>query len=325
MATALKDRIQNALDEARMLILGAQVLLGFQFRSVFESKFERLPDYAKNAELVGLALMLIATGLLLAPGAYHRIVEQGEDTPALELFTTRIMGLTLLPFGFGLGLDLFLAINTVAGLPVSIMAGVATVFVALFFWYGIELYYLSKRAKVIERERAMKEEDDKEKDQQSSLADKIKHVLTEARVVLPGAQALLGFQFATFLMEGFDKLPAALKYVHIASLSMVALAIIFLITPASYHRLVERGEETAHFHRFASSMVLASMIPLALGIAGDVYVVLMKVTESQSFSSITSGAILILFYGLWFGLPLYVRGHRTIPGGHPASRVEVVK
>jgi hypothetical protein len=325
MAAALKDRIQNALDEARILILGAQVLLGFQFRSVFESKFQRLPDYAKNAELVGLSLMLIATGLLLAPGAYHRIVEQGEDTPELELFTTRIMGFALLPFGFGLGLDLFLAINTVAGLPASIMAGAATVFVALFFWYGLELYQRSKRAKVVGRERAMKEEDNKEKDQQSKLTDKIKHVLTEARVVLPGAQALLGFQFATFLMEGFDKLPAALKSVHIASLSMVALAIVFLITPASFHRLVEGGEETAHFHRFASSMVLASMIPLALGIAGDVYVVLMKVTESQSFSIIASAACLILFYGLWFGLPFYVRGHRTISGDHPASRVAVVK
>jgi len=32
----------------------------------------------------------------------------------------------------------------------------------------------------------------------TKLKDKIKLVLTEARVVLPGAQALLGFQLITF-------------------------------------------------------------------------------------------------------------------------------
>ena len=43
----IKDKVQNALDEARILILGSQVLLGFQFRSVFEKGFETLPEHAQ--------------------------------------------------------------------------------------------------------------------------------------------------------------------------------------------------------------------------------------------------------------------------------------
>ena len=39
----IKDKVENALDEARMLVLGAQVLVGFQLRSVFEKGFESLP------------------------------------------------------------------------------------------------------------------------------------------------------------------------------------------------------------------------------------------------------------------------------------------
>lgn len=38
----LKDKVQNALDEARLLILGTQVLLGFQYRAAFERGFDKL-------------------------------------------------------------------------------------------------------------------------------------------------------------------------------------------------------------------------------------------------------------------------------------------
>jgi hypothetical protein len=40
---ALKDKVQNALDESRILILGAQVFIGFQFRSILEAGFATLP------------------------------------------------------------------------------------------------------------------------------------------------------------------------------------------------------------------------------------------------------------------------------------------
>ena len=36
------------------------------------------------------------------------------------------------------------------------------------------------------------------------LKHKIRHVLTEARVVLPGTLALLGFQFVAVLQPGFE-------------------------------------------------------------------------------------------------------------------------
>jgi len=58
------------------------------------------------------------------------------------------------------------------------------------------------------------------------------------------------------------------------------LAVILLLAPAAYHRIVERGETTEHRHQFASGMILAATIPLALGICGDFFVVLRKVLRS---------------------------------------------
>ena len=302
---SLKDKVQNALDEGRMLILGSQVLLGFQFRSVFEPGFEKLPEYSQYLKLVGLILMLIAIVLLMWPAAYHRVVAEGEDTQEVHNFTSSVMDWALLPFALGLALDLFVATERVTGRAVAIISGIAGGAVALFFWYVLPLIRRNARAPRIKEEQEMDEQ--KQESGESKTKDKIKHALTEARMVLPGAQALLGFQFVTFLMEAFEKLPASSKLIHLASLALVALSIILLMSPAAYHRIVEQGEETEHFHRFASRMLLAAMFPLSLGMCGDLFVVVRKVTESIASALIASALMLFVFYGLWFGYTFYHR------------------
>jgi hypothetical protein len=306
----LKDKIKTTLDEGRMLILGAQVLLGFQFRSVFEKGFEKLPEHAKYTKLGGLGLLVLAVMLLMWPGAYHQIVEDGEDTHDLHRFATAVMCVALLPFALGLGADFFIGAEFLFGRTQGLIAGGLAFLVALFFWYGLEAMRRAGREAEIKEKREMSQQKGEDKEGGAKLKDKIQQVLTEIRVVLPGAQALLGFQFASLLMEGFEKLPQASKYVHFASLSLIALAIIFMMTPAAYHRLVERGEDTEHFHRFASRMLLTSMIPLALGITGDFYVVARKVTESGRLSIGLAALALCIFYGLWFGFTLYIKQAR---------------
>ena len=88
---------------------------------------------------------------------------------------------------------------------------------------------------------------------------------------------------------------------------MVSLSIVLLMTPAAYHRLVERGEETEHFHRFASRVLVAAMVPLALGVAGDFFVVVRKITESTTSAALAAVVSLLFFYGLWFGFTIYRR------------------
>jgi DMSO reductase anchor subunit len=304
----LKDKIQNALDEGRMLVLGSQVLLGFQYRSVFEPGFEQLSLSSQYLKVSALGLMLLALGLLLAPGSYHRIVTKGEDTNALHRFTTRVMDYALLPFAIALGLDVYVATKRTLGLTLALTLGAGTSLLALFFWYGLEFKRRGEREPEIREEQ---QKMSKEKEEGAKTKDKIKHVLTECRVVLPGAQALLGFQFVTTLMEAFEKLPASSKYVHLASLALVAVSIVLLMTPAAYHRIVERGEETEHFHRFAGRILIAAMVPLALGVSGDLFVVVRKVTESSTSAAISAIVSILFFYGLWFGFTLYKRSREN--------------
>jgi DMSO reductase anchor subunit len=302
----LKDKIQNALDEGRMLVLGSQVLLGFQFRSAFEQGFEKLPVASQYLKMGALGLMLLALGLLIAPGAYHRIVEEGEDTEDLHRFTTKVMDYALLPFAVGLGIDVYVAFERSSGRTFGLLTGLGATLFALFFWYGLEFMRRGEREPEIKEEQEMAK---KENSRQggAKVKDKIKHVLTECRVVLPGAQALLGFQFISTLTESFEKLPASSKYVHLTSLALVAVTIILLMTPAAYHRIVERGEETEHFHRFASRILIAAMIPLALGICGDFFLIVRKVTDSATAAAVAGLVMLFFFYSLWFGFTIYRR------------------
>lgn len=306
----LKDKIKITLDEGRILIIGAQVLLGIQFRSIFETGFEKLPEHAKYMKLGGLGLLLLAIALLIWPGAYHQIVEDGEDTHELNRFASAVMGVALLPFALGLGVDFFVGAESLFGRTQGLIAGVLATLVALFFWYGLEVMKRAGREPEVKEKKEMSKKKGEEQEGGTKLKDKIQQVLTEIRVVLPGAQALLGFQFIALLMEGFEKLPQSSKYVHFISLSLIALTVILLMTPAAYHRLVERGEDTEHFHRFASRVLLSSMIPLALGITGDFYVVARKITESDGLAIGLAGVALLIFYGLWFGFTLYIRAGR---------------
>jgi hypothetical protein len=318
----LKDKVKTTLDEGRILVIGAQVLLGFQFRSILETGFEKLPEHAKYMKLGGLGLLLFAVALLMWPGAYHQIVEDGEDTHELNRFATAVMGVALLPFALGLGVDFFVGAESLFGLTPAIIAGAAALAVALFFWYGLEVLRRAAREPEVKEKKEMSRKKEEQEEGGTKLKDKIQQVLTEMRVVLPGAQALLGFQFISLLMEGFEKLPQSSKYVHFVSLSLVALSIILLMTPAAYHRLVEQGEDTEHFHRFASRTLIVSMIPLALGIAGDFYLVAQKITESGDLSIGLSALALLIFYGFWFGFTLYRRQTRG-QGARPRLQASV--
>jgi hypothetical protein len=300
LVAKLKDKIQNALDENRMLVLGVQVLIGFDFRAVFEKGFTEMPRAAQLMKLGSLSVLCVTLALLLTPGAHHRIAEHGEDSPQFHRFTTLLASLALAPFALCLALDVGVAGWKAIGPRTGGILGAAAGFIALGMWYGIEAVARLTR----EERKSMRSEGEDEK---TKITDKIRHVLTEARVVLPGVQALLGFQFAAMLVEGFDKLPTGLKYLHLASLGCLAISIILLMTPAAWHRLVERGEETEAFHAFASRMIIAALPPIALGICGDFYIVTWKVTASVPLAAAMTAALGLLFFSLWFGLSLIRR------------------
>src|ERR1700716_3991088 len=126
----LSKKIKPALDETRMLILGAQILLGFELRAAFSDGFDELPGHARHLEALALMLMVVSVALMITPGPYHRIVEGGRDSGAFHNVTTVIADLSLFPFAVALGIDMFVSIERICGSTGALAAGIGATAVA---------------------------------------------------------------------------------------------------------------------------------------------------------------------------------------------------
>jgi Family of unknown function (DUF6328) len=275
-------------------------LLGFQFRGVFSEGYEQLPTDFRYLDGVALGLMVCVVALLILPGPYHRIVEGGEDTVHIYRLVTVIADLALLPFAVALGLDIAITGGRSCGEIVGAAIGIATTAVAFALWYGFPRWRMRHTH---EQEPAM---NSRKTEVQSStpLHAKIEQMLTEARVILPGAQALFGFQLAIVLTQSFDQLPAGSRLIHTAGMLLVTLSVVLLMAPAAYHRIASAGEDTRDMQRVGSVLVTAATVPLALGLACEVYVVIAKIAESSIAGRIAALLCGCALIGLWHVYPL---------------------
>jgi hypothetical protein len=122
-------------------------------------------------------------------------------------------------------------------------------------------------------------------------------------------QALLGFQLTVVFSTGFaEHLMLTDQRLHLAALILVAIAVGLVMTPAAYHRQTGPRRVTAKFVRLSSQLLVGSMLPLALGICLDVYVVA-GVIVSRWLAGVLFAALFFFFLFLWFGWP---RWHSSV-------------
>jgi hypothetical protein len=152
-----------------------------------------------------------------------------------------------------------------------------------------------------------------EEEDETPLRVRIEQLLTEARVIIPGGQALLGFQFVAVLARSFSELPSSTKLVHAGSLVAVALSVALLMTPAALHRIAFNGNDSGDFFRIGSVLIISATFFLALGIAAEVYVVFDKIGDSANVAGVAAAVSLTVLMGLWFAYPMWVRAQRR-PG-----------
>src|ERR1041384_8144405 len=79
--------------------------------------------------------------------------------------------------------------------------------------------------------------------------------IEEARMVLPGIQALFGFQLIAVLNERFRQLSDTHQHYHFVAIVLIAIAIALIMAPAAYHRQVEPGTVSRFFVKLASCFV----------------------------------------------------------------------
>ena len=137
-----------------------------------------------------------------------------------------------------------------------------------------------------------------------SLADATTNLLEECRMVLPGLQALFGFQLICVFSPGFaERLTSTEQRLHLLALALVAIAGALVMAPAAYHRQTRPREASARFLLLGSRLLLWALVPLMIGIGIDFYLIARVILGEPILSGVLAGVLVAVFSMLWFGLP----------------------
>jgi Family of unknown function (DUF6328) len=138
-----------------------------------------------------------------------------------------------------------------------------------------------------------------------SLPEELEHILEEARMVLPGLQALFGFQLIAVFNERFDHgLGDPGKRLHLAALILTAVAIGLVMAPAAYHRIAERDRASRYFANYASLLIALAMAPLAVSLSAEVLLVAYLAVHGVAVSCVLAAALLTFLIWLWYVFPM---------------------
>ena len=141
-----------------------------------------------------------------------------------------------------------------------------------------------------------------------SLNDAATHVLEECRTVVPGMQALFGFQLIAVFSTVFrEQLSSTERVLHLAAILLVTVAIVLVIAPAAVHRHMDPLVVSRRFITISSALLMASMAPLAAGICLDIYVVGRVILDTRVGAAITAALMLLVFIVFWLLVPRLAR------------------
>jgi len=125
----------------------------------------------------------------------------------------------------------------------------------------------------------------------------------EARMLLPGVQAFMGFQLIAVFNQRFQEFSPGEQLMHFASFLLLALTMALLMAPAAYHRQAERCMVTERFVKMSSALLTIAMVPFIAGIALDTYLLGKLILKDTIQAVLAAGGMVIVFACLWFVLP----------------------
>ena len=127
------------LNELRVALPGVQVLFAFLLTVPFTSRFDSLTSAQTNVFLGAFLATGIASLLLIAPSAYHRIRFRDGDEERMMRTANRwaLAGLSFL--AMALVLVVYLVAELVASTAFAIIAAVTFAALALSLWFALPM------------------------------------------------------------------------------------------------------------------------------------------------------------------------------------------
>jgi Family of unknown function (DUF6328) len=141
----LDRELMELLQELRVVLPGVQVLLAFLLTAPFQQRFAQLPGTLRNAFFASIACATVATALLIAPSAHHRLRWREREKERLLQIANReaIWGTVFL--AAAIVLALYVITNILYATWIALLTTALTVAVFAFLWYALPLFGSSSR------------------------------------------------------------------------------------------------------------------------------------------------------------------------------------
>lgn len=136
------------------------------------------------------------------------------------------------------------------------------------------------------------------------LSEAVTHLLEECRMVLPGIQALFGFQLIVVFNPAFhERLNGTERGFHLTAIGLIIIAIAMVMAPAAYHRQKDPQSISENFVYIATRLLLYSMFPLMIALALEFFLIARVITNRVGLSIVFAVIVVSIFATLWFLLP----------------------
>jgi hypothetical protein len=135
----LDRELMELLNELRVVLPGVQLLLAFLLTAPFQQRFAQLPGSQRSVFFASIVCATLATALLIAPSAHHRLRWRAGEKDRLLRIANReaIWGTVFL--AAAIVLALYVITNVLFATWIAVLTAAAAVVVFAWFWYVLPL------------------------------------------------------------------------------------------------------------------------------------------------------------------------------------------
>jgi hypothetical protein len=132
------------LNELRVALPGVQFLFAFLLIVPFSQGVEELTDFQRDVYLVALVAAAIATALLIAPAAQHRVLFRQRDKEALLHRSNRSAFAGLVVLALAVCSALLLVVDVLFDRTLACIVSAAVAAVLTWWWLAVPLWQRSR-------------------------------------------------------------------------------------------------------------------------------------------------------------------------------------
>ena len=152
-----------------------------------------------------------------------------------------------------------------------------------------------------------KQQRDEEEDDDGDFSD----MLSEMRILLPGAQMLSAFLIILPFNTGFAHIDHTEKLLFLATFFLALTSLVLLSAPAIQHRLMRPLKDRARFKRVATKQIVAGSFALAIALVLGTDLVISEVFGS-TVGMVMAGIMAALIAVAWWLMPMYLKRHSGV-------------